>query len=187
MPHTILDDDKTDVIEERNTPITDSSQQGGAKEGVIPVPVILSVVAILIALGSCVWVTYHDFWGSGIDQYDLSTPKAALISSMEIDLNGDMLASFELTQLTLGADKAKERIETLKVHQEREWCGNKILFISYDEDGIQRYQTKAFSKNAETGLWIPNFTAEWDARRSGKLGAMMEAWGGDGEGNPLFQ
>lgn len=67
MSRIVLDDDRTAATEAQLTPDVGASPRRAAMDKVIPIPTILSVVAISISFGACAWVT---FYNPGISNYD---------------------------------------------------------------------------------------------------------------------
>jgi len=83
----------------------------------------------------------------------------------------------------------QEKLKTLTVSHEAEWRGKKILFVKYQEGGVPKYDTEAFEKDVETGMWFPSRTYELERviRHLGSatdpvdpeeaaLGKMIEKW-----------
>jgi hypothetical protein len=65
------------------------------------------------------------------------------------------------------------------VHKEAEWKGNKVLFVSYEENGIKKYVTEVFSKDAETGFWQPPSSLPFSyyvGSENDSLSTMMKTW-----------
>jgi len=119
--------------------------------------------------------------GAGISSYDLSTPKAALRSMWEIQESMDIRAQIELSRLRSG-DHGEEKLKTFEVRRMDEFQGKKILFISYEEDGLKKYECVGFEKDAGTGLWFPSHVSAYSVRGDNKdLATMMETWEKKGE------
>ena len=145
-------------------------------ERVIPVPLLLSVCAVLISLAAIIWTIYHDPFRSHLNRYDFSTPKGCLISVLELGANNDIGSSLALQRL-LGQRAVEEKLRTIGVHKEAEWRGEKILFVSYEKNGIKKYATEAFSKDAETGFWQPSYVGIFSMGDEDKaLSTMMKTW-----------
>ena len=176
MSQTVLDDDRSSATEEQFTPATYAPLRRAAMKKVIPIAVILSITAILISSGACTWVVFHDPLGKGISEYDFSTPKDGLISELEIELNTDIRAQFELMSLS-GNRELEEKLKTLKVHKEAEWQGKKVLFISYEQNGIKEYDTEGSEKDAETGFWTSAYVGAYAVKDDNeRLAAMITEW-----------
>ena len=143
----------------------------------VPVPLILSIVAIVISLSSCMWMVFSNPAGKACKRYDFSTPKASLFSLAEMGANNDILAEEELRSLS-NSLKMKERLKTLKVNKEVEWKGKKILFISYDRNGLTRHETPIFEKDDKTGFWLPARRVSTSEIRSDdhELAKAMQEW-----------
>lgn len=119
---------------------------------------------------------FCDPLGSGISKYDLSTPKAALVSQMKMQLNTDIRAVLELESRLKGRT-LKEAISTLDVRKEAEYRGRKLLFVSFKEDGVTKHKVEAFTKDANTGFWIPDYVGEYEVEKDDKdLAAQMRRW-----------
>lgn len=131
-------------------------------EAVIPVSVIVSSTALLVACLTAAWVAVGDPWGKGIDKYDMSTPKAALLSGLEIQSGPYTHAKIDyLVGNPRVARALVEKRRTVEVHRETEWKGNKVLFISFEENGIKKRTVEFYEKDAETGLFWPNLGASF--------------------------
>lgn len=183
MSQAIVDDDRTGETEAQLSLNTDASPRRAAIEKVIPIPMILPIAAILISSSACAWVTFYNPLGKGISKYDFSTPKKSLMSQCEIMAHNDIRAQFELPNRPI-ARLYKEFLKNLKVHREAEWQGKKILFITFEMNGIEDYETEAFEKDAETGFWM-NASATADAveRDDKRLAVMMREWKERGSGH----
>jgi hypothetical protein len=117
---------------------------------------------------------------SGLAPYDLSTPRAALVSRLQMQLRGDVPAAMELQALA-GEDKLKEKLQTLEVRYESEWQGVKILFIAYRQGGVMRYSAVGFEQNARTGYWVQVPVRLDEVRaRNADLAKQIESWERDG-------
>ena len=151
----------TPEIPDAPNPIVDEPQKNAAVRQqiaiiskTVPLPLVLSIVAIVISLSSCMWMVFSNPAGKACKRYNFSTPKASLFSLAEMGANNDVLAQRELMNLSDSLEM-KERLKTLKVNKEAEWKGKKILFISYDRNGLTRYDTSIFEKDDKTGFWLP--------------------------------
>lgn len=131
-----------------------------AADTVVPVSTIISVVALLVSLGVA-WRTFtHDPLGSGIDAYNFTTAKDALLSQLDMSINRDMRANFEL--MWVKAENAvKEKRESVRVHSESEYQGKKLLFVSFQENGVPKNAVEAFEKDAQTGFWFPTYVSTY--------------------------
>jgi hypothetical protein len=134
-------------------------------------------VLSLVALGL---YFFTDPLGPGLARYDFTTPRAALISQAQIQLRHDVRAALELQALTAGGN-LQEKVNTLEVNKEADWNGVRILFVSYREDGVKRYETAGFEKNARTGLWAPAPVPLGAVREQNpELAKQIESWEKDG-------
>ncbi|HVS38438.1 MAG TPA: MJ0042-type zinc finger domain-containing protein [Gemmataceae bacterium] len=121
-------------------------------------------------------VLFRDPLGGGMKRYRFSTPKDSLISQLQIEQNKDIRAMMELT--ALGNDpKVKEKLRTLEVRKEADWKGDKILFIVYEDKGVKKYETTAFERDVDSGVWFPKYVSRFDVENSDKdLAERMRAW-----------
>lgn len=124
-------------------------------EAVVPLPIILSVVAIVISLGTLARTYYHKPLGEGMSRYDMTTPKAAIESQLRMVADSDLLAVLEMNLLG-DDDLAAEKLRTLEVAKESEWRGSKVLFVRFEQNGIKKYDAEYLSKDAKTGIWRAN-------------------------------
>jgi hypothetical protein len=158
------------------------------KEVIIPFNVIASSLAVVLA---CVALGLHFLHtppalGKGLAAYDLSTPAAASKSEIMMMANQDIRAMFELQSLLEGRS-LQEQLTTLKIDREREWGGRVILFVSFLKNGIRHYDTKAFQKDARTGLWTPKGVSSYSVKASDpSLAEAMEQWEAQGPSRPTF-
>jgi hypothetical protein len=113
---------------------------------------LLALVAVLLSGGALAWHFLHDPMGEGLERYDLSSPKAALVSIHEMERDGDVVALAELKQVEQGP-KLDEKLRTLRVRREVDRNGKRTLFYSFEEHGVTKYETRTFEKDARTGHW----------------------------------
>jgi hypothetical protein len=131
------------------------------------VAVLLSIIALCIAI-------FRHPLGRGMNAYDFSTPSAALKSQIEMALNNDIRAAIELETMR-SRKAAKEKLNTLKIHKESEYGGKKILFISFEKNGILKYDIESFEKDADSGLWYHSYVGTYDMKDS-DLKKAIEDW-----------
>lgn len=114
--------------------------------------------------------------GKGLKHYDFATPRSAYESSLKIWLEGDLRALIELSALT-EHKAAREQLQTLEVRREAEWHGTKILFLSYEREGVKKFETVGFEKHADTGFWMRHDVSDWDFGKDDKdLADQIKAW-----------
>jgi hypothetical protein len=139
--------------------------------GLAALALVLSIAAVCIA-------TARDPLGAGISKYDFSSPRAALVSQMRIKLNKDIRAVIDL-ETQVSGKKLEEKIQTFEVRKEVEFGGKKLLFITFKEDGISKYETKAVERDATTGLWLPSYLSAYTVEETNKaLAGEMRRWEG---------
>jgi ribosomal protein S27AE len=166
IPPLQMDDDPLPI---------DTPPQCGIVHWILP---SLSLVIAVAALGVAV---FRDPLGSGISKYDFTTPRAALESRMKMELNQDIRAMMEF-QIRVRGKKEKERLATLEVRKEAEYQGKKILFIAFKVDGVNKYDTESFEKDASTGFWIPAYVGAYEVEKDNKeLADQMRRWKSSGE------
>lgn len=150
-------------------------------------PLILSSVAVILAVTAIIIAFLRDSGGSGLDAYDFSTPEDSIFSVKQIILDKNWQALMEL-QAAKGAqlENIKEQASTLKVHKESSYKDKKILFVTYDKNGITEYNIETFEKDSE-GRWLPSYVyvndiedatlkkaiSEWK-EKSGRVEAVKE-------------
>jgi hypothetical protein len=87
-----------------------------------------------------------------VKNYDFSTPKAAIESQLQMRLNGDIRAMLEYEQ-TLDRHEVEEELKTLEVHKQLEYRGNLVVFITFNKEGVKRYEVRWMEKDARSGMW----------------------------------
>ena len=137
----------------------EQSQQKPAKEIVIPLNVILPAVALIMALTALGLNYFHDPLGAGLNAYDFSTTKSAIESEAKIQINHDFRAMMQKEEL-LDGPRQKERLKTLEVRREAEWRGKVLLFVTFSENGIRKYQILGVEKHARSGIWFPTYAGQ---------------------------
>jgi hypothetical protein len=138
----------------------------------------LAAALALVALGVAL---FRDPLGSGMKNYNFTTPRAALESSVKIEMNKDLRAMMEFESKVRGSQQ-KEKLDTLEVRKEAEFRGKKILFITFKADGVSKYRTEGFEKDAKTGLWMSVHVGSYEVEKDDKeLGEQMERWTKSGE------
>ena len=77
--------------------------------------------------------------------------------------------------------KAQEKLRTLQIKKEAEWKGAKLLFVSYEEGGIPKFEVAGLEKDASSGLWFPKHFSRYSLPDDAKsLKQAIEAWESDG-------
>ena len=137
-------------------------------------PLVLSSTAFVLSLLAFAVALLRDPLGKGLDAYDFSTPRAALISQLQMTAHLDVRAVIELTQIREGK-KVEEKIKTVKVHTESNYRGKKLLFISFKENGLWKYDVEGFEKHTDTGWWFPVYVSTYDIDDS-SLKTAIEKW-----------
>jgi predicted Zn finger-like uncharacterized protein len=141
-------------------------------------------VALLIALAALLVALFRGPGWGGFSNYDFTTPKAALTSEWEIRLNGDLAALVELHR-QIDGPRLKEQLRSLDVRKEATWGKKTILFISFEQDGVKKYDTVGFQKDAKTGLWRHDFVSEFEVERENRpLAEQMRSWRESGKLDP---
>jgi hypothetical protein len=127
-------------------------------------PIVISAVSAVVSLAALVltlWLLMNDPLGKGLNAYDFSSPKQAMLSQLDIQLNQDFRASIELRTLVQD-DELREKRNTLKVHKEAAYQGKKILFISFSENGVPKHDITSFEKDATSGLWSSAYVSTYN-------------------------
>lgn len=145
-------------------------------ERIIPLPAVLSGFAVLVSLAALSLSIYRDPLRANLGRYDFSTPKSSLISLLQLQAGNDIGSIVALERLR-SQRAIQEKLRTVAVYKEAEWRGHKILFISYDFEGIKKYSTESFTKDADTGFWTQTYVSSFLLGDGDKaLAAMMQSW-----------
>ena len=148
---------------------------------IVPLPVVLSVFALIFSTGAVLWSVLHDPLGHGLSHYDLSTPTAAYKSYLEICASKDYKAKMELAELT-SVPSLEETLRTFRVCKEAPWRGKMILFCCAEKDGVPERTCEALEKDAKTGCWLPSgMPWVFDVEKTGseednRFSKMIERW-----------
>lgn len=144
-------------------------------------PWIVSSLALIVAIVALVLPLFRDPLGSGLDSYDFSTPKAAMESRLKIRLNHDIRAQFELEK-KLEGKRRQEELDTLEVKKQAEFRGRKILFVTYKQEDVSKYEVQSYEKHADSGFWVRSHVNEFEVEKEDKeLAAQMRSWRKSGE------
>jgi hypothetical protein len=138
---------------ERPAPAPAQPRQRGPGRLLLVANLLLSTAAVALALLALALHFWANPLGPGLAGYDLSTPRAALVSRLQMQQRKDIRAALELQALTEG-DKFREKLDTLEVEREVEWKGGTILFIAFQQDGVRRHSAVGFERDARTGYWL---------------------------------
>jgi hypothetical protein len=142
---------------------------------------VLSFLALAAGLTALGLVLFRNPLGHGMSRYKFSTPKEALVSTAEMEMNQDIRALLEY-QAVQGKPRIKERLKTLVVSKEADWKDKKVLFILYEEKGEKKYQTVSFEKDTDSGLWYRTYVSSYEVQKEDKaLAEEMRAWEAKGE------
>jgi len=141
-----------------------------------PVPLILSIIAVVLSLVAVLLSFTKNPLGKGLDSYDFSTPEAALKSRMQIRANSDIQAQIDLEKVQQGTH-LEEALRTLEVHRTVDFEDKKIVFFSYMKGGEKEKEYEAFEKDLETKLWFRKFISISSVRDSNdQLADDMASW-----------
>ena len=139
------------------------------------IPLILSVIAAILSATALFVSLYMDpLLGKGLSSYDFTSPQKALRSQLEMEINKDLRAMLELGKLR-SVKYNREKLETIRVHDEAEYQGKKLLFVSFKKNSILQYDMAAFEKDAECGLWFRSYVLTSSMEDEG-LKAKIEKW-----------
>ena len=115
-----------------------------------------------------------------LSSYDFSTPAAALTAQSQMLADGNYPALIQ-EEIRRNSPKAKEKLRTLEIKKEAEWMGTKLLFTSFEEDGIKKFNVAAFEKDANSGLWFSGRFSRYSLPDDAKtLKQTIDAWESDG-------
>jgi hypothetical protein len=117
----------------------------------------ISTAALVAAIAALATAYWYDPAIARLGGYDFTTPEAAYKSHLQMKANADIGAMLALESLESGR-RAEEMLESFEVHKEAEWEGRKVLFVSCIANGVRKYDTPSFEKDAERGQWIPKGT-----------------------------
>jgi hypothetical protein len=148
---------------------------------------LLALVMALAAAGGVGYLFYERQQPpkSPLEQYDFSSPTAAMKSQWRMAGTFDYLAMREAVQKA-GKEELEEKLSTLQVKKEVEWHGNRILFVTYKSDGTSIYSTPAFTKHANTGYWVGKPVLPFEVEKDNKaLAKEMERWRDSGSLEPV--
>jgi hypothetical protein len=115
-----------------------------------------ALVVAVLALGGA-----GDPLGKGLDAYDFSSPKTALVSDMEMRRNMDIRAQLDLERLRQN-DNIDEKLTSVEVDRQATYDDKQILFVSWTEDGKKQYKAEAFEKHEKSGLWFRTYLSAYD-------------------------
>jgi len=140
-------------------------------------PLVLSIIALLLALTAVAYVVYRDPpWGR-LSKYDFRTPEAAYTSQVRMAANGDYLAMMEL-QRKLNNKQIRERLDSLRIDRTRQAGNRTVVFAEYREKGNQRREVVVFEKDADSGMWKQSYSAMTELMSDHRLGQEIREWTG---------
>jgi hypothetical protein len=135
-------------------------QCGHPNRNVSRLTLFASLASLLMSSACVAWNLVHrNPLGKGLRSYDFSTPEKAMRSHLQISANHDVRALIELASIE---SDAEAKLKSLKVHKQAEYRGRKILFVSFDKDGVGTHDIEGFEKHADTGFWFPRATYSFD-------------------------
>jgi hypothetical protein len=115
-------------------------------------PNVLSLLALVVSLGTAGWVASTRWPSALLAKYDFSSPEAALRSELTMTRDGDFDA-IRAHYREFHRGVATEALKTLKVESTKEFKGAKILFVSFTDRGEPVRECRFFIRDAESGLW----------------------------------
>jgi hypothetical protein len=127
-------------------------------------PLVLSILALVIALAAGAYVVYRDPpWGR-LSRYDFRTAEKAYLSHLRIEATGDIQAMIELQRKAV-RKQMREKLDTVQVQRNEEFRGKRILFIEYQQDGSRRREIAYFEPDADrSNEWKPTFISDDEIR-----------------------
>jgi len=138
---------------------------------------LCSFLALCIAIGTAAYVFLRgrsEVSASAIQGYNFTSPEESLKSVLTMRRQGQFTALRSYDVAFNGA-VLDEKLKSLQIHKTREHDGRRILFISYTERGDQKFDTEAYIRDAESGLWGPCRYSYYDVRDR-QLAEEMRAW-----------
>jgi hypothetical protein len=164
----------------RREPPTEAPRRGSR------VPLVLSIIALLLALGAVAYVVYRDPpWGR-LSKYDFRSPEAAYTSQVRMAANGDYLAMMEL-QRKLNSKQIRERLETLRIDHTRPAGTRTVVFAEYRDKGKQRREVVVFEKDNDSGMWKQTYSAMSELMQSDpQLAQEIREWTSGAVGGGMF-
>ena len=113
--------------------------------------------------------------GGGMSDYDFSSPEKTMRSVKMLEAKADILAMSEYRSFKRG-DRFKEELDTLEVHDEADYDGKKLLFISFERGGKKRYDVDAFEKDADSGKWMTSYLSGYKLPENSEMKKRIEKW-----------
>jgi hypothetical protein len=128
-------------------------------------PLILSIIALVVAVGSAIYSTTRDPFSSRLNRYDFSNPEAAYLSHLRMQAAADLPAMMELQRRSGESKKLRDKLDAIQVRR-AEPCGSKtILFIEYTVDAIQTREIAYFERDPDQSkIWRPTHMSEVEIR-----------------------
>lgn len=136
-----------------------------------------SFLALCIAIGTAAYVFMRgrsEVSASAIQGYNFSSPEDSLKSVLTMRKQGQFTALRSYDVAFNGA-VLDEKLKSLKIHKTREHDGRRILFIEYTERGDRKFDTEAYIRDADSGLWGPSRYSYYDCNDR-QLAEEMRAW-----------
>jgi len=122
----------------------------------VPVIVISAVALLLSVVALLFTILGSNPLGNGLEQYDFSTPEAAMKSELDMNVSSDVKAIMELSTMRT---HLLEKRSSIEVHKQASYQGKKLLFVTYTESGEQKHEIRAYSKNVDSGFWLRDFVS----------------------------
>jgi hypothetical protein len=138
---------------------------------------LCSFLALCIAVATAAYVFQRgrsEVSASAIQGYNFTSPEESLKSVLTMRRQGQFTALRSYDVAFNGA-VLDEKLKTLQIHKTREHDGRRILFISYSERGDKKFDTEAYIRDAESGLWGPSRYSYYDVKDR-QLAEEMRAW-----------
>jgi hypothetical protein len=140
------------------------------------IPLVLSAVALAASLIALLITLTSNPLGKGIDNYDFSTPEAALKSMMQIEADRAILAQLDLKFLQKGKE-LDEAVRTFEIHRTVDFKDKKVIFFSYLKKGEKEKEIMGLEKNLESKMWFREYVSVYDVKKTNEqLAKEMEAW-----------
>ena len=140
------------------------------------IAITMALVALLLSLGTIAFQLKSKPLGEGIDKYSFAEPLEAYKSTLQMNMNQDILAQIQFNA-AISDRKTKEQLQTIKVHKTREHSGKTILFIEYNEAGLPKRKVVGMEKDAGSGFWHKDYTSTYEVEdKNPVLAAEMKEW-----------
>lgn len=155
---------------------------GHRGSGALPLVLALAALAVSIVALVIAMQPRPGVEGRGLSAYDMTTPRAAVTSILQMEAYGDVLAEMQMEQAMSACNRQarEEEVKSLGFGETFTHEGETVVLYTVVRDGRPRYEVQWLGQDAGgcyhalTGM--PQWCFEDPAGKEGEIARAIRAW-----------